>query len=132
MNGGNVSWEVFSMSESAQKVDQLFDKIEQENKAELLQFVEGLNPEELESLSKSIRWYRNVLKEIERLRIEESSHLNEQNNISPDEMHEINKKYGKRSKTDPSKFIEYKGIEQLKDLVLKDKAEKGWKFKDEK
>lgn len=44
---------------------------------------------------------------------------------------EINKKYAERAETPKSEFIKCDNHEQLFDLIMKDKKEKGWKFKDE-
>lgn len=51
--------------------------------------------------------------------------------ISNKELKEISEKYGERAKAPQSEFIKYESPEQFLDLILKNKKEKGWKFKDE-
>lgn len=51
--------------------------------------------------------------------------------ITNKEQKEIEEKYGKRAKAPQSEFIKYESPEQLYELIMKDKKEKGWKFKDE-
>jgi hypothetical protein len=51
--------------------------------------------------------------------------------ITNKEQKEISEKYGERTKATQSEFIKYESPEQLYKLLMKDKKEKGWKFKDE-
>ncbi|MBJ7998240.1 hypothetical protein JDS75_27860 [Bacillus cereus] len=51
--------------------------------------------------------------------------------ITNEEQKEIEKKYEERAKAPHSEFIKYESPEQLYELLMKDKKEKGWKFKDE-
>ncbi|HFK1435974.1 TPA: hypothetical protein ACGXNJ_006195 [Bacillus cereus] len=51
--------------------------------------------------------------------------------ISNKELKEISEKYGERTKDPKSAFIKYEDPEQLYKLLMKDKEEKGWKFKGE-
>ncbi|MGP1910664.1 hypothetical protein ACTSEZ_21235 [Metabacillus sp. JX24] len=51
--------------------------------------------------------------------------------ISDEENKEIEEKYAERAKTPLNEYIKYEGPEQLWDLIMKNKKEKGWKFKDE-
>ncbi|MGH0775278.1 hypothetical protein ACQVSN_27000 [Bacillus mobilis] len=55
-----------------------------------------------------------------------------QEEISDEEHKEIEEKYGERAKDPQSAFIKYESPQQLYDLIMKDKKEKGWKFKGEK
>ena len=52
--------------------------------------------------------------------------------ISNEENKEIEEKYGERAKTPFSEYIKYESPVQFYELIMKDKKEKGWKFKDEK
>ncbi|MEK4646355.1 hypothetical protein [Bacillus sp. PK30] len=51
--------------------------------------------------------------------------------ITNEENKEIEEKYGERAKAPQSEFIKYESPQQLYDLLMKDKKEKGWKFKNE-
>ncbi len=47
------------------------------------------------------------------------------------EQKEISEKYAERANTPKSEFIKSDTPEQLFDLIMQNKKEKGWKFKDE-
>ncbi|MEK4711197.1 hypothetical protein [Bacillus sp. FSL R10-2780] len=51
--------------------------------------------------------------------------------ITDKEHKEIEEKYGERAKDPQSEFIKDESHKQLFDSIMKDKKEKGWKFKDE-
>lgn len=51
--------------------------------------------------------------------------------ITDQEHKEIEEEYGERAKAPQSEFIKYESPEQLFDLIMKNKKEKGWKFKNE-
>ncbi|WP_215573177.1 hypothetical protein [Bacillus mycoides] len=57
--------------------------------------------------------------------------MNPMKRITNEEQKEIEKKYEERAKAPHSEFIKYESPEQLYELLMKNKKEKGWKFKDE-
>lgn len=129
----------------------MLDVLEKGNKEELIDLVKEMSPNDLQSLAKFVPTIRSslnsgavkrripsrYLRGAYKARVQRHSPgivlsaYHSQDEIDDNEHKEINEKYAKRAQTPLTDFIKYESPEQLYELIMKDKKEKGWKFKDE-
>lgn len=110
-------------------LERIFDAIQKEDKEELLNIVKELNGTEVKEMAKIIPSIRSG-----NLFVHQGTEVvytHDQEDISVEELKEIEEKYAERAKTPSSEFIQYRGADQFYEVIMKDKKEKGWKFKDE-
>ncbi|WP_160725042.1 hypothetical protein [Bacillus sp. USDA818B3_A] len=119
-------------ADKAEKIYQLFNAMEKQDKNEMMDLIQHLQASDLITLSKVAPLLRSRLRAITAVEIElvESADA-EENEVTEEEQIELNKLYGNRAQTPPQEFIKYKGPDQLLDMIMKNKEQKGWKFKDE-
>ncbi|MBJ8108952.1 hypothetical protein JDS99_04645 [Bacillus cereus group sp. N6] len=117
------------------KLDYIFEAILNADKDELMDVVKGLNKAEIKEMAEVVAVFRDASRKIPTAQtVEIILPIKEdiQEEISDEEHKELEEKYGERAKAPQSEFIKYEGPQQLYDLLMKDKKEKGWKFKNEK
>lgn len=127
------------------KLERILDAIQNADKEELMDIVQGLNKAEILEMAEIMALLRaadhkvpaspfvEIIRPLKEDNDDEQEGIieNIQEEISDEEHKEIEEKYGERAKAPQSEFIKYESPEQFLDLILKNKKEKGWKFKDE-
>ncbi|MFJ8455713.1 hypothetical protein [Bacillus paramycoides] len=137
------------------KLELMLDIIEKADKKALLNFVRGMSESDMTHMAKIVPAIRSSIKyeyaeqpkmtvqtidgkKVYRIDIGATpaiklpiARIKKNENKELKELKEINEKYAKRAETPKSEFIKCTNHEQLFDLIMKDKKEKGWKFKNE-
>ncbi|PFB64424.1 hypothetical protein [Bacillus cereus] len=137
------------------KLELMLDVIEKADKNALVNLVMGMSQNEITRMAKSVPAIRSSLQyayaEAEQTAPKYTVKKDEfgttfafeyqpRNNLKRNEkieqilekqQQEISEKYGDRAATPKSEFIKCNSHEELFDLIMKDKKEKGWSFKDE-
>ncbi|ARO21325.1 hypothetical protein OB985_05340 [Bacillus cereus] len=142
------------------KLELMLDVIEKGDKDALLSLVRGMSQAEMTNIARAVPAIRSSLQYAEpptvptppKYKVKETDsgifvafeyplpHRVSLENKNPRpkrhlksfiEQKEISEKYAERANTPKSEFIKSNNPEQLFDLIMQNKKEKGWKFKDE-
>ncbi|MGH1107336.1 hypothetical protein [Bacillus paranthracis] len=138
------------------KLEIMLDVLEKGDKNALLNFVRGMSQSEMSNMAKVVPAIRsslqyeypepptqtpkyNVKRTDDGIVVEignpsPRNYIKRRENAEQElekEQEEISEKYGKRAATPKAEFIKISNHEELFDLIMEDKKEKGWSFKDE-
>lgn len=139
------------------KLELMLDVIEKADKNALINLVRGMSQSEITNIAKAVPAIRSSLQyeyakpkqttpnytvgkdefgnTVFAVEIQPRNYLRKNQKkieqILEKQQHEISEKYGDRAVTPKSEFIKCTNHEELFDLIMEDKKEKGWTFKDE-